>query len=84
VLSPDAGQVVPTSFRTDGLWIWTDTVAYYLQHGMAPDEELAAYIDARWQDGDADAETDHQTALAAANFLLHPFPEHARKAVWTL
>ena len=59
VLNPDAGQVVPTSFRTDGEWIWTDTVAYYLeQHGMAPDEELAAHIEARWQAGDTSAETD--------------------------
>jgi hypothetical protein len=84
VLNPDAGEVVPTSFRTDGEWIWTDTVAYYLeQHGMAPDEELAAHIDARWQEGDVDAETDYETAVVAANFLLHPPPPHARKAAWT-
>jgi len=44
VLDPEAGQVVPGSFRTDGEWIWTDTVAYYLEeHGLAPDEELAAH-----------------------------------------
>jgi hypothetical protein len=84
VLDPDAGQVVPTSFRTDGQWIWTDSVAYYLkQHGMAPDEELAAHIDARWQAEDGDAETDYVTAVAAADFLLHPPPEHVRKAAWT-
>lgn len=84
VLSPEAGQVVPTSFRTDGEWIWTDTVAYYLEeHGMAPDEELAAYIDARWQAGDVDAETDYETAVQAANFLLYPPPEHARQAAWS-
>lgn len=84
VLSPDAGQVVPSSFRTDGEWIWTDTVAYYLeQHGMAPDEELAAHIDARWQAGDANAETDYETAVQAANFLLYPPPEHARQPAWT-
>jgi len=84
VLSPAAGQVVPTSFRTDGEWIWTDTVAYYLeQHGMAPDEELAAHIDARWQAGDLDAWTDEETAVMAANFLLYPPPEHARQAAWT-
>jgi hypothetical protein len=84
VLNPDVGQVVPASFRTDGEWIWTDTVAYYLeQHGMAPDEELAAHIDARWQAGDVDAETDYDTAVEAANFLLYPPPEYARKAAWT-
>jgi hypothetical protein len=84
VLSPEAGQVVPTSFRTDGEWIWTDTVAYYLEeHGLAPDEELAAHIEARCQAGDVDAQTDQETAIAAANFLLYPPAEHARQAVWT-
>jgi hypothetical protein len=84
VLDPAAGQVVPSSFRTDGEWIWTDTVAYYLeQHGLAPDEELAAHIDARWQAGNTDAETDQETAIEAANFLLYPPPEYAREAVWT-
>jgi hypothetical protein len=75
---------VPTSFRTDGEWIWTDTVAYYLQqHGMAPDEELVAHIEARWEAGDVDVETDHETAVLAANFLLSPPPEYARQAAWT-
>lgn len=84
VLNPEAGQVVPTGFRTDGEWIWADTVAYYLQqHGVAPDEDLATHIDARYQAGEANAETDDETAAVAANFLLHPPPEHARKAAWT-
>jgi hypothetical protein len=84
VLNPDAGQVVPGSFRTDGEWIWTDTVAYYLeQHGMAPEEELSAHIGARRQAGDVDAETDYDTAVEAANFLLYPPPEYDRKAAWT-
>ncbi len=84
VLDPKAGQVVPASFRTDGEWIWTDTVAYYLeQHGIAPDEELAAHIDVRWQAGDVDAETDSDTAVEAANFLLYPPPQYARQAAWT-
>jgi hypothetical protein len=84
VLDPDAGQVVPTSFRTDGEWIWTDTVAYYLErHGLAPENELAAHIEARWQAGDAGAETDDETALAAATFLLYPPRTDAREAAWT-
>ena len=79
-----AGQVVPASFRTDGEWIWTDTVAYYLdQHGLAPDEELARHIDARWQAGDRDPETDYETAVQAANFLLYPPAEFARQPAWT-
>jgi hypothetical protein len=84
ILTPGAGQVVPASFRTDGEWIWTDTVAYYLQqHGMAPDEELVAHIESRWEAGDVDAETDHETAVLAANFLLAPPVEYARQAAWT-
>jgi hypothetical protein len=84
IVDPGAGQVVPTSFRTDGTWIWTDTVSYYLErHGLAPDEELAAHIDARWQAGDTSAETDSQTTVDAANFLLYPPPEHVREAAWT-
>jgi hypothetical protein len=84
VLDPQAGQVVPSSFRTDGEWIWTDSVAYYLeQHGLAPDEDLAAHIEARWQAGDTDAGTDQETAIAAANFLLYPPEEFAREPVWT-
>jgi hypothetical protein len=36
---------VPASFRTDGHWVWTDTVAYYLEaHGLEPDPDLAAHI----------------------------------------
>jgi hypothetical protein len=84
ILDPDAGQVVPASFRTDGEWIWTDTVAYYLEHhGMAPDEELVAHVDSRWQTGELDAETDYETAVEAANFLLYPPAEFAREPAWT-
>jgi hypothetical protein len=83
VLDPAAGPVVPTRFRTDGEWIWTDTVAYYLeQHRLAPDEELAAHIEARWRAGDTDAATDQETATEAANFLIYPTPERARQAAW--
>jgi hypothetical protein len=59
-------------------------VAYYLErHGLAPDEELAAHIQACCQAGDTSAETDSQTTVDAANFLLYPPPEHARTAAWT-
>ena len=45
VLRPDRQAVVPTACRTDGAWIWTDAVAYYLhQYGLAPDGELLAHI----------------------------------------
>lgn len=45
VLDPAAGDVVPLSFRTDGVWIWTDTVTWYLQrHGLAPELDLLAHV----------------------------------------
>ncbi|MGW4791870.1 hypothetical protein ACWEPC_05560 [Nonomuraea sp. NPDC004297] len=44
-LDPARGRVVPLSFRTDGTWVWTDSVTYYLEeHGIRPDEELCAHI----------------------------------------
>ncbi|WP_077937376.1 MULTISPECIES: hypothetical protein [Micromonospora] len=45
VVEPRRGDVVPMSYRTDGAWIWTDTVAYYLEcHGLSPDVELMAHL----------------------------------------
>jgi hypothetical protein len=84
VLDPPSGPVVPGGFRTDGEWIWTDSVAWYLErHGLAPDEELVAHIDARSQETGSGAETDYDTAVAAAHYLLHPPERHARKAGWS-
>ncbi|MBL7253234.1 hypothetical protein [Paractinoplanes lichenicola] len=41
VVDPARGAVVPMSYRTDGIWVWTDTVAYYARtHSLAPDAEL--------------------------------------------
>jgi hypothetical protein len=83
VLDPDGGEVVPTSFRTDGEWIWTDTATYYLEnYGLAPDAELTGHIDARWRAGRLTSETDHETAVRAANFVLYPPSPHAGKAAW--
>lgn len=45
VFDVDAGAVVPSSFRTDGTWIWTDAVAYYLRtYALSPHAELLAHI----------------------------------------
>ncbi|MBT2232003.1 hypothetical protein [Nonomuraea sp. NEAU-A123] len=44
-VEPERGEVVPLSFRTDGTYVWTDTVAYYLRaHHLRPDPELCAHI----------------------------------------
>ncbi|MDP9817278.1 hypothetical protein [Spirilliplanes yamanashiensis] len=48
VIAPQLGPVVPMSFRTDGRWIWTDTVAYYVrEYGLAPDARLLDHIQER-------------------------------------
>jgi hypothetical protein len=47
-VEPDRGGVVPAHFRTDGTWVWSDQIAYYLQHyGYAPDPELRRYFETR-------------------------------------
>jgi hypothetical protein len=58
--------VVPMSYRTDGQWVWTDAVAYYLRHyGLAPEARLLHHIRARGQEiPPVDAVAQHR-ALAA-------------------
>jgi hypothetical protein len=47
ILDPAQGLVVPLNYRTDGTWIWTDTMTYYMDvHRLAPDERLYAHIQA--------------------------------------
>jgi hypothetical protein len=44
-LDPSRGEVVPVSFRTDGVWVWSDEVAYYVEtYGLAPEPELYRHI----------------------------------------
>ena len=84
ILDPAAGPVVPANFRTDGEWIWTDTVAYYLErYSLAPDAEFTAHVRQRLSQGTLVPDTDRETAIRAAEFLLHPPPAHARRAVWS-
>ncbi|GIJ50328.1 hypothetical protein Val02_72140 [Virgisporangium aliadipatigenens] len=48
VLERGRGRVVPQNFRTDGAWIWTDTVTYYLEHhGLSPEPGLLRHIEGR-------------------------------------
>ena len=74
VMEPARGQVVPMTYRTNGSWIWTDTVSYYLRtYGLAPDPDLLAELTAS---GPVDAVAEHR-ALSA---LFRP-AESA--AVWS-
>jgi hypothetical protein len=47
-LAHDHGEVVPTGFRTDGVWIWPDELQYYLlQHGILPEPRLLQHMEQR-------------------------------------
>jgi hypothetical protein len=71
VLDADTPRVVPMNFYTDGEWIWTDTIEYYLsQHGLAPDPELATHIDVMWAQGRLVPGTDEATAIRVSEYLL--------------
>lgn len=77
VLDPGRPAVVPVDFRTDGTWIWTDTVMYYLeQHGLEPDPRLAEHIRGRGYQVPPVTEDDLLRALAVAR-------QPARRPTWT-
>jgi hypothetical protein len=84
VLDPEQGEVVPMTFRTDGTWIWTDTVVYYLdRHSLAPDTRLVAHIEAMCERGQ-DPGADLDTATRAADFLLNPPEGSDQTPVWKI
>src|SRR5262245_36801691 len=69
VLDRAAGGVVPNSFRTDGAWIWSDTVEYYLsRYSLAPDAELTAHIEAQISRGRTIPEVEPETMVRAIDF----------------
>jgi hypothetical protein len=73
VLDPERGGVVPINIRTDGTWIWTDTVTFYLEeYHLAPEPDLLAHLRAA---GTYTWEPDAGTLEAAAAFVLDPGEE---------
>ncbi|WP_031069241.1 hypothetical protein [Streptomyces sp. NRRL WC-3742] len=82
VLDPQRRGVVPMGFRTDGCWVWTDTVTYYLrEYGLAPEPELLAHLRAQ---GDVPCPKPSAEALErAVAFVLTP-PGEAAEPVWTV
>lgn len=41
------GNVVGATYRTDGTWVWSDALAYYVQvHDLAPEDEFCQHIKA--------------------------------------
>ena len=75
VFDSSLGEVVPQNFRTDGTWIWTDTVTYYLDtYGLSPDQELLDHIRAR---GYVKAELDEVSRHRAMVELFRPVTEES-------
>ncbi|MGO2665450.1 hypothetical protein [Mycetocola reblochoni] len=51
-------SAVPAGLRSDGVWIWSDASAYYVdQHWIAPDPELVAHLRVSGEPTPVDAPT---------------------------
>ncbi|WP_329569263.1 hypothetical protein [Kitasatospora sp. NBC_01266] len=82
VLSPERRGVVPMGFRTDGEWIWTDTITYYLdEYGLAPESGLLAHVRTRLEA--PRVEPSAEVLERAVDFVLTP-PEPAGDPVWNI
>jgi hypothetical protein len=67
-LAPDAPSAVPLTFRTDGQWIWSGAVEYYLQqHALAPE---AAFLEHIRRSGYQPAQTTSQQRAAAVARII--------------
>ncbi|GGY46448.1 hypothetical protein [Streptomyces omiyaensis] len=76
VLDPSRVAEVPLNFRTDGRWVWTDTVTYYLeQYALAPEAGLLAHLDRPGYT--APGPLGQDVVERAAAFVLTPAPEGA-------
>jgi hypothetical protein len=66
VMDPALAGIVPMNFRTDGEWIWSDAIAYYLdRYGLAPDDAFLEHIrQRRYMSTEVDEITLHR-ALSA-------------------
>ncbi|MFI7306389.1 hypothetical protein ACIBM8_24510 [Micromonospora aurantiaca] len=80
VVEPARGRVVPMTYRTDGRWLWPESVAYYLQaYGLAPEPDLLAHIRSRGDLLPATDPADEHRALALLfqSYALVPAEAHA-------
>ncbi|MEU6130966.1 glycohydrolase toxin TNT-related protein [Saccharopolyspora sp. NPDC047091] len=73
LLDPNAPASVPSTWHTDGTWVWPGAVPYYLmQYGVPPQPELVEHIRSRRF---ALVEVDDRTRDAAVRELFDQ-PEH--------
>ncbi|MGW4132274.1 hypothetical protein [Amycolatopsis japonica] len=78
VVDPERGATVPTNFYTDGIWVWTDTVTYYLrEHHLTPDPELVAHIN------DVDGPPPLPDTLALGRVMKALTPSDDKQPAWT-
>lgn len=78
ILDPERPEIVPLTFRTDGNWVWTDTIGYYLErYGLAPEAELLDYLRSSpdWP------EVSDVALHRVLSFLQHPQDD---EPVWTV
>ncbi|MDA3647433.1 glycohydrolase toxin TNT-related protein [Saccharopolyspora indica] len=67
-LDPERPTVVPSTWHTDGAWLWPGAIAFYLaQYGVPPESEFVAHVRRR---GFQLAEVDDATRDAAVSELL--------------
>lgn len=65
-LDPSRGKVVGASYRTDGTWVWSDALSYYVRvHGLAPEDEFREHIRARGYASSAPDDAAQDRALDA-------------------
>ncbi len=85
-VEPERGEVVPMTYRTDGRWLWTDAVLYYLlTYGFAPEPELLARARAAGALLPAPDPADEHRALALLfqSAALSPVPDEATSGAAT-
>src|SRR5690606_2352302 len=66
-LSDSDEAVVPLGYRTDGVWVWPEGLAYYVQtRGVAPELALLTHIESRASRPPAEVSPERVRAAAAA------------------
>ena len=69
-MDPECPVVVPAGYATDGTWIWSAALRYYVsRHGLAPEPDLLAHIRGHGYR----APTPTAAELAEAQSDLHAF-----------
>ncbi|MFD4641060.1 SseB family protein [Lentzea sp. NPDC058436] len=76
-----AERVVPLAFRTDGRWVWPESVAHYLrEHEIPPSTALVDHI--RQHRYECPVVTENAKARAAALAMGRPFDENQIEAAF--